>query len=105
MSSRPPSRIFTLPIDQDNINNPHIYQITTILDSLNPRAFSQNPPLFVNKDALKKLFSIIQFMKQMQLSIITPNTQTHVLVLTQLNIIIYLYNHLAFLMSNHWIPQ
>ena len=103
MSSRPPSRIFSLNTDEkeniliDTINK-HLYTI-------NPRAFSINPPLFANTQAMKALSDIIKILNQNQDSTNFMNHQSHILAIAQINVIICLYNHLAFLISRQWTPQ
>ena len=103
--SRPPSRIYiTSPI-----NNPLVLSIQTCLNSINPRAFSLNPPNNSNKEALKIFHSVIQTLSQMEFS--TPTSsfapisiQNQTLLDSQKLVIVHLYNHLTFLLSKDWIP-
>ena len=104
MSSRPPSRIFTTPHDFTSPDS-HTHLINVYLSAINPRALATSSPNDSNIDMIKYLYHSIQILNLMKSCVNTTDSRMLILCQTQMKVIVYLYNHIAFLLSNKWIPN
>ena len=103
MTSRPPSRIYTLPLDS-SFDTGHTHMIQMYLSLFNPRALATYPPKDANIDLIRNFYRLIQILKIMHTSVNFQDRQTQTLVLIQMRVITHLYNHIAFILSRKWIP-
>jgi hypothetical protein len=104
MTQRPPSRIYSKPLDS-SFDNGYTQMVHMYLISINPRALAKNPPKNANTDLLRNLLLTTQILNIMQNSINFQDQQTHTLVLIQKKVIDYLFDHITFLSKRNWIPN
>ncbi len=104
MASRPPSRIYLMPLDSSS-SNIYSQDILSHLSAINPRALATHPPQEANIDLIKHLRNILHTLDTMHISANYTDLHIHNLVLLQNKIITSLHNHFIFLRKQEWIPK
>lgn len=99
---RPISRQFTTP---NVLKQNKLTYIDTLLSRMNPRALAQQPPTGANSAFLKIMSEIITIILHLNAAIHPTNNDLGTLLQTQTKILIQLYNHIAFLSKQKWIPS
>jgi hypothetical protein len=104
MASRPPSRIYLMPLES-SFSNIYSHDIQSHLSAINPRALATHPPQEANIDLIKHLHLILHTLDTMHTSANYTDNHIHNLVLIQQKIITSLHNHFIFLRKQKWIPR